>query len=141
MNQIEEHSRVLIYQGYRLESFSKEKNIVGFCSRCEADLYSLAYHQTEDRWLVSAGCSNGHLLLLQYDKKWRWLEDGDLDLAKEVVRICDIAREKLEVVFTAAEIRDMAACQEGQPYTRQNLYRARAKYEKFERLFGIKIKV
>ncbi|HQE97377.1 MAG TPA: hypothetical protein PKY20_04175, partial [Methanothrix sp.] len=71
----------------------------------------------------------------------RWLQDGDLERVKEVVHICDIAREKLEVVFTAAEIRDMAACQQGQPYTRQNLYRARAKYERFERLFGIKIKV
>jgi hypothetical protein len=35
----------------------------------------------------------------------------------------------------------MAACQEGRPYTRQNLYRARAKYERFERLFGIKLDV
>lgn len=139
MNQIEENSLVLIFKGQRLEPVSREKNLVGFCSRCEADLYSIAYHNTDDRWLVSAGCNNGHLFLLQYDRQWRWLQDGDLEMKKEVVRICDIAREKLEVVFTAAEIRDMAACQEGQPYTRQNLYRARAKYDKFERLFGIRI--
>ena len=139
MNQIEENSLVLIFKGQRLEPVSREKNMVGLCSRCEADLYSIAYHNTDDRWLVSAGCNNGHLFLLQYDRQWRWLQDGDLEMKKEVVRICDIAREKLEAVFTAAEIRDLAACQEGQPYTRQNLYRARAKYEKFERLFGIKI--
>ena len=139
MNRIEENSLVLILGGRRLEPVSREKNPVGFCSRCQADLYSIAYHNTEDRWLVSAGCNNGHLFLLQYDRQWRWLQDGDLERVKEVVHICDIAREKLEVVFTAAEIRDMAACQQGQPYTRQNLYRARAKYEKFERLFGIKI--
>jgi hypothetical protein len=139
MNRIEENSLVLIQGGRRLEPVSREKNLVGFCSRCQADLYSIAYHNTDDRWLVSAGCNNGHLFLLQYDRQWRWLQDGDLERVKEVVHICDIAREKLEVVFTAAEIRDMAACQQGQPYTRQNLYRARAKYEKFERLFGIKI--
>jgi hypothetical protein len=139
MNRIEENSLVLIQGGRRLEPVSREKNLVGFCSRCQADLYSIAYHNTDDRWLVSAGCNNGHLFLLQYDRQWRWLQDGDLEMRKEEVRICDIAREKLEVVFTAAEIRDMAACQQGQPYTRQNLYRARAKYEKFERLFGIKI--
>ncbi|MGV8126927.1 MAG: hypothetical protein ACP5PV_06935 [Methanothrix sp.] len=139
MNRIEENSLVLIWGGRRLEPVSREKNMVGFCSRCEADLYSIAYHNIDDRWLVSAGCNNGHLFLLQYDRQWRWLQDGDLEIKKEEVRICDIAREKLETVFTAAEIRDLAACQEGQPYTRQNLYRARAKYEKFERLFGIKI--
>ena len=141
MNQIEENSLVLIFKGQRLEPVSREKNIVGFCSRCQADLYSIAYHNTDDRWLVSAGCNNGHLFLLQYDRQWRWLQDGDLEMRKEEVRICDIAREKLEVVFTAAEIRDMAACQQGQPYTRQNLYRARAKYDKFKRLFGIKIDI
>ena len=139
MNQIEENSLVLIFKGQRLEPVSREKNMVGFCSCCEADLYSIAYYNTDDCWLVSAGCNNGHLFLLQYDRQWRWLQDEDLEMKKEVVRICDIAREKLEAVFTAAEIRDLAACLEGQPYTRQNLYRARAKYEKFERLFGIKI--
>jgi len=35
----------------------------------------------------------------------------------------------------------MIACQEGSPYTRQNIYRARTKYEKFENLFGIKIDI
>ena len=139
MNRIEENSLVLIQGGRRLEPVSREKNLVGFCSRCQADLYSIAYHNTDDRWLVSAGCNNGHLFLLQYDRQWRWLQDGDLEMKKEVARIGDIAREKLEAVFTAAEMRDMAACQDGQPYTRQNLYRARAKYEKFERLFGIRI--
>ena len=141
MNRIEENSLVLILGERRLEPASREKNMVGFCSRCEADLYSIAYHNNDDRWLVSAGCNNGHLFLLQYDRQWRWLKDGDLEQVKEVVHICDIAREKLEVVFTAAEIRDMAACQQGQPYTRQNLYRARAKYDKFKRLFGIKIDI
>ena len=139
MNRIEENSLVLIQGGRRLEPVSRDKNLVGFCSRCQSDLYSIAYHQTDDRWLVSAECNNGHLFLLQYNRQWRWLQDGDLEIKKDEVRICDIAREKLEAVFTAAEIRDLAACQEGQPYTRQNLYRARAKYEKFERLFGIKI--
>ena len=141
MNRIEENSLVLIFKGQRLEPVSKERNMIGYCSRCQADLYSLAYHNTADRWLVSARCAGGHLILLQYDRQWRWLEDGELEMGKQVTLISNIAREKLETVFTAAEIRDMAACQQGQPYTRQNLYRARAKYERFERLFGIKLDV
>jgi hypothetical protein len=141
MNRIEENSLVLNFRDRRLEPASMEKNMVGFCSRCEAELYSLAYHSTDDRWLVSARCSNSHLFLLQYDRQWKWLADGDLEMAREVASISSIAKEKLEAVFTAAEIRDMAACQQGQPYTRQNLYRARAKYERFERLFGIKLDV
>ena len=55
--------------------------------------------------------------------------------------VSSIAKEKLEAVFTQAEIRDMLACEQSAPYTRQNLYRARAKYEKFEKLFGIKIDI
>lgn len=141
MNRIEENSLVLLFKDQRLEPVSKERNMVGFCSRCDADLFSLAYHSTDSLWLVSARCTNGHLLLLQYDREWQWLEDRELEMARQTVHVSDIAREKLEAVFTSAEIRDMAACQEGQPYTRQNLYRARAKYERFERLFGIKLDV
>ncbi|MCK7515654.1 MAG: hypothetical protein MZV70_74550 [Desulfobacterales bacterium] len=82
-----------------------------------------------------------HLVLMRYDRQWNWLGDMDLEISKEKVSISSIAKEKLEAVFTQAEIRDMLACQQGLPYTRQNLYRARAKYEKFEKLFGIKIDI
>lgn len=55
--------------------------------------------------------------------------------------ISSISREMLEAVFTQAEIRDMLACEKGGHYTRQNIYRARAKFERFERLFGIRIRI
>ncbi|MCK9441318.1 MAG: hypothetical protein M0Q13_07845 [Methanothrix sp.] len=141
MNQLDELSRTLIFEGRRLEPVSLEHNIVGFCSKCDMDLESLAYHTTESNWLVCAHCKNEHLILMRYDRQWNWQGDYDLEICKEKVNVSSIAKEKLEAVFTQAEIRDMLACQQGLPYTRQNLYRARAKYEKFETLFGIKIDV
>ncbi|MGB5101535.1 MAG: hypothetical protein WBN94_13180 [Methanothrix sp.] len=141
MNQLDELSRNLIFEGRRLEPVSLERNIVGFCSKCDMDLESLAYHSTESNWLVSARCKNEHLILMRYDRHWNWQGDYDLEICTEKVIVSSIAKEKLEAVFTQAEIRDMLACQQGLPYTRQNLYRARAKYEKFETLFSIKIDV
>ena len=78
---------------------------------------------------------------MRYDRQWNWQGDSDLEIVREKVGVSTIGKEKLEAVFTQAEIRDMMACQQGLPYTRQNIYRARAKYEKFEKLFGIKIDV
>ena len=143
MNRLARFSHNLIFEGNTLEPVSLEHNMVGFCSRCDQDLESLAYHRTESKWLVSANCPNDHPVLMCYDRKWNWQGDRDIEIYTETERasISSIAREKLEAVFTQAEIRDMIACQEGLPYTRQNLYRARAKYEKFEKLFGIEIDV
>ena len=141
MNQLEDKSLTLIFEGRRLEPVSLERNMVGFCSKCDADLESLAYHCTESNWLVSARCQKEHLILMRYDRQWNWLGDGDLEISKEKVSVSSIAKEKLETVFTQAEIRDMLACERSAPYIRQNLYRARAKYDKFEKLFGIKIEI
>jgi hypothetical protein len=141
MNQLDEKSHNLIFEGRRLEPVSLESNLVGFCSKCEMDLESLAYHCTESNWLVSARCQKEHLILMRYDRQWNWQVDSDLEICTEKVSVSSIAKEKLDAVFTQAEIRDMLACQQGLPYTRQNLYRARAKYEKFEKLFGIKIDI
>jgi len=152
MNQIEKNSRILIFKGSRLEPASVEKNTVGFCRLCEAELTSLAYHSTQFGWLVSACCPNGHLVLMCYDLEWKWLEDADLlaiedagaardEPVNDKVDISSISKDMLEAVFTQAEIRDMLACQQGRPYTRQNLYRARAKYDKFAKLFGMRIDV
>ncbi len=141
MNQLEEFSHDLIFEGRRLKPVSVECNMVGFCSKCDKDLESLAYHSTESKWLVSSHCKNEHLILMCYDRQWNWQGDYDLEICTQKVSVSSIAKEKLEAVFTQAEIRDMIACQQGLPYTRQNLYRARAKYEKFEKLFSIKIDV
>ncbi len=141
MNTLEKESLVLIREGNRLEPFSLEKNTVGFCARCESELQSLAYHQSASGWLVSARCGNEHLTLMAYDRDWNWLGDEDLQISAEQTAVSSLPKEKLEAVFTAAEIRDMIACQQGLPYTRQNIYRARTKYEKFEKLFGVKIDI
>jgi len=141
MNQLEEKSRNLIFEGKWLEPVSLECNMVGFCSKCDSDLESLAYYGTQSDWLVCARCQKEHLILMRYDRQWNWQGDSDLEIVREKVGVSTIGKEKLEAVFTQAEIRDMLACQQGLPHTRQNLYRARAKYEKFEKLFGIKIDV
>jgi hypothetical protein len=141
MNRLERSCRNLIFEGNALEPISLEHNMVGFCSRCDQDMESLAYHRTESKWLVSANCRNDHLVLMCYDRQWNWQGDSDLEIYAEKESVSAIAGEKLQAVFTQAEIRDMIACQQGLPYTRQNLYRARAKYGKFEKLFGIKIDV
>lgn len=139
MNRLEQGSFALFFEGERLQPVSLEKNVVGFCSKCDDDLTSIAYHRSDKGWLVSAQCNNQHLVLLQYTNDWDWLGDQDLESAPEYKSISSLPREQLEAIFTKAEIRTMEACEKGQPYTRQNLYRARAKYEKFEKLFGVKI--
>lgn len=145
MNCLEQESFALLTEnGRRLEPVSREMNRVGLCDRCESDLESLAYHRTESGWMVSARCKKDHFVLMRYDLQWNWLGDQELQISakeKGTSSISSVEREKLEAVFTSAEIRDMLACESGQPFTRQNLYRARAKYEKFEKLFGIKINI
>jgi hypothetical protein len=144
MSSLEEKSFALLADGRRLEPASLEKNLIGLCDRCESDLESLAYHRTESGWLVSARCKKEHLVLMRYDLQWNWLGDQELQISakdESISSISSIEKEKLGAVFTPAEIRDMLAFEHGQPFTRQNLYRARAKYEKFEKLFGIKIDI
>jgi hypothetical protein len=139
MNRLEEGSHVLLLDGRRVEPVSLEKNMVGFCTQCESELESIAYYRSNDGWEVCARCKEDHLVLMQFDSGWNWLGDQELEISSEKKSISLIPREKLEVVFTPAEIRDMEACERGDPYVRQNLYRARAKYDRFEKLFGMKI--
>lgn len=141
MSRIEQGSLALFCDGERREPLSAEENLVGFCAKCESELLSLAYHKSDAGWMVSARCKNDHLVLMRYDLNWNWLEDQELEICAEATFISSIPREKLEAVFTRAEIRDLEACENGQPFTRQNLYRARAKYDRFEKLFGIRIKI
>ncbi|MDM7912625.1 MAG: hypothetical protein QUS09_05955 [Methanotrichaceae archaeon] len=139
MNRLEQGSYVLLSDGRRIEPVSLEKNMVGFCARCETELESIAYYRSDAGWQVCARCKGDHLVLMQFDPNWNWLGDQDLEISAEKKSISMIPREKLEAVFTAAEIRDMVAFERGEPYVRQNLYRARAKYDKFEKLFGERI--
>ncbi|MGC9515816.1 hypothetical protein, partial [Methanocrinis sp.] len=148
MCRIDLEERRLYFEGERFEPSSGEGDLAGFCSFCGGELSSLALYQVSEGWMVAARCSEcERMILARYDGSWSWKEDTDLVAAeperseKEGARrssISEISREELEVVFTPAELRDMERFERGEVYTRQNIYRARAKYDKFERLFGVK---
>jgi len=145
MAEIEKESNLLFFEESRLEPVSSEENMVGFCETCGGELKSCAYYRVQEGWMVASrclGCEN--LVLMRYDLGWSWLGDTELNSIEPSTKskfasISSIPREKLEVVFTPAELRDMESFERGEPYTRQNLYRARSKFEKFEKLFGVKI--
>ncbi len=143
---IDLEERRLYSEGRELEPFSVEENLVGFCSFCGGELSSLACYQLSESWMVASRCLQcGSMVLARYDGSWLWKGDTDLEAERpeeggaKRSSISEISREELEAVFTPAELRDMERFERGEAYTRQNLYRARAKYEKFERLFGVKI--
>jgi hypothetical protein len=151
MYRLDQEKKYLFFEGQKLEPRSVEGNLVGFCSLCEGELWSIAYYRVSEGWMVAARCDGcDKMVLARFDKSWSWKGDFDLEAA-EAVRsareesktssISNLPREQLEAVFTSAELRDMERCERGEAYTRQNLYRARAKYEKFERLFGTKIDI
>lgn len=153
---LDQENKVLYFQGGELRPSSVERNFVGFCSDCDGELFSLAYFKAADGWMVASRCQGcRRLILAEYDSGWSWEGDVHLEVRqpekKEIKQplkvetrassISGLSREQLEAVFTSAELRDMERCERGELYTRQNLYRARAKYEKFERLFGVRIDI
>ncbi|OPX78413.1 MAG: hypothetical protein A4E45_01212 [Methanosaeta sp. PtaB.Bin039] len=148
--QIVKGSFTLLAKDGPIEPISLQRNSIGFC-HCGGELVSRAYFPWMG-WAVAAACSDCHrLILLEYGTDWTWRKDtaleevvdpGDVDTQHpvEVVPVSAVPMEQLQSVFTRAEIRDLLALQEGRPYVRQNVYRARAKFELFERLFRIRIK-
>jgi len=141
----------LSFEGRRHQPLSLQVNFVGFCSRCGGDLSSIAYYRVCGGWAVAASCEScDEIFLLRFDGSWSFEDEsvlggdgagGYAPAAPGASRLTDLSREELETVFTPAELRDMERCERGEAYTRQNLYRARAKYEKFERLFGVRIDI
>jgi len=151
MYRLDQEKRHLFFEGRKLEPRSVEENVVGFCTFCDGELSSLACYQLSIGWLVASRCQGcERMVLSRYGPSWSWEEDLDLEAAEpersakekpKTTSLSDIPREELEAVFTPAELRDMERCERGEAYTRQNLYRARAKYEKFERLFGVRLDI
>jgi hypothetical protein len=151
MYRLDQEKKRLFFEGQKLEPSSVEENVVGFCSFCDCELSSLAYYQVPEGWMVASRCDGcERMFLSRYDSSWSWMGDFDLEAAEaarsaregsKTSSISNLPREQLEAVFTPAELRDMERCEMGEAYTRQNLYRARAKYEKFERLFGVRIDI
>jgi hypothetical protein len=151
MYRLNQEKKLLFFEGRKLEPRSVEENVAGFCSDCDGELWSIAYYQVSEGWLVASRCEGcDRMVLSRYDPSWSWEEDLDLEAAEQersakedskTSSISDLPKEQLEAVFTPAELRDMERCEKGEAYTRQNLYRARAKYGKFERLFGVRIDI
>jgi len=142
MYSLEKESNVLQKGEQRIEPLSTAEYVVGFCARCQGRMTSLAYFFSDSCWLVAASCPGCKtLLLMQYDQEWNWRQDLPLTISRKPTRVSELPKEQLEAVFTQAEVRDMLACEEGRPYVRQNLYRARAKFELFEQKFHFQIKL
>jgi hypothetical protein len=151
MYRLDQEKKHLFFEGREIEPRSVEEIVVGFCSFCDGELSALACYQVSEGWLVASRCDGCERpVLSRYDSSWSWEEDLGLEVAEpersakkepKTTSIYDLPREQLEAVFTPAELRDMERCERGEAYTRQNLYRARAKYEKFERLFGVRIAI
>lgn len=151
MYSLDQGDSSLSFEGRSHQPLCLESNFVGFCSRCEGDLSSIAYYRISGGWAVAARCRGcGKIFVLRFGRSWSIEEESQLGEAlgeeppcepPRASRLDDLSREELETVFTPAELRDMERCERGEAYTRQNLYRARAKYDKFERLFGARIDI
>lgn len=141
MNRLDLQDRTLFFDGKKLEAISGDKRAVGFCSKCGQELESLGYFREGPGWLLAAQCSHGHPVLISYDDDWGWLGDTDLEISTGQKRLSEMSREQLEIVFSPGEIKAMEATERREEVSRQNLYRARAKYDKFERLFGVRIRI
>lgn len=148
MYSFDDRERALYFGGERLEPRSVGEGLAGFCAGCGGELSSLGCYSTAGGWLVASRCRGcGAIVLAEYDSRWAWKGDRVVAMAapspgpRKMPKISDLPREELEAVFTPAELRDMERCERGEPYLRQNLYRARAKYDRFERLFGVRIDI
>lgn len=111
---------VLLFEDAEISPVSTEQNPVGICSSCDGDLISLAYYRHADRWMVAARCSGcSQAILMVYSDDWSWIEDRPLSIEEQnqrsTLKVSEVPLERLEVVFTPAEIRDMLAFQEGDP--------------------------
>jgi hypothetical protein len=132
-------NNILFFQGERLSPVHLETRFVGFCEKCGSDLTSISYHGHRGDNLVVADCRKCEIrYLLRFKSNWDWVSDETLELTQN---LREIPLERLESVFSPSELEAMFARSEGRPYTRQNLFRARKKYNKFEKLFGIKLEL
>jgi transcription elongation factor Elf1 len=141
-----------------------EQNLIGTCSKCNADVVSISYHLQDDKTVVATRCSVcGRMYAILYDKYWIWLGEHPLKEAassehsgpgavdtsdkestepsEELLALKAIPLRKLEAVFTQAEIKTLFAKASGKKYVRQYLYRARKKYPELREIFDINLNV
>ena len=141
-----------------------EQNLIGVCSKCNADVVSISYHLQGDKTVVASRCSAcGRMYAILYDEYWVWLgehpllevtspqhpvaEDadavsaGNTEPTEELLALQAIPLKKLETIFTQAEIKTLFAKANNKKYVRQYLYRARKKYPEFGELFDIYLQI
>ncbi|QLC49961.1 hypothetical protein HWN40_06730 [Methanolobus zinderi] len=143
-----------------------EKNFIGACSKCNADVFSISYHTYHDQNAVAAKCTNcGQMYAILYDALWNWTgehmiryncpnsanpekesshatENEYYECTNEELKtLQSIPKKKLETVFTPAEIDTLFAKAAGKKHVRQYLYRARKKFDDFNELFDIYLKI
>jgi transcription elongation factor Elf1 len=141
-----------------------EQNLIGTCSKCNADVVSISYHLQDDKIVVAARCSAcGCMYAILYNKYWIWLEEHSLQEtassscqgpsapnalgeenaqpSEELLALQAIPFKKLETVFTQAEIKTLFAKASGKKYVRQYLYRARKKYPELREIFDIYLNI
>lgn len=159
-------NNILFHEKTELPLDGLEQNLIGVCSKCNADVYSVSYHKYDGQTSVAARCTNcEQMYAIIYDAFWNWIGEhaidpnganGDSehdassletsggsreDLNDDLKALHAIPTKKLETVFTPAEVDALFAKAAGKKYVRQYLYRARKKYGDFLELFDIYINI
>ncbi|AEH60787.1 conserved hypothetical protein [Methanosalsum zhilinae DSM 4017] len=162
-------TNILNIDGNLLEPCSLDENETGSCISCSNKLISISYHQMDNPDIGKAnivvsecdGCRS--IFASLHDGDWNWIDDIQVSdhlestplqkitplnehskkesSLKESVRIEDIPEEKLRAVFSPKELEAIYAKYNGNHCVRQYLYRARKKYSKFKKLFGIELNI
>jgi len=136
-----------------IPAYSLEENEIGNCSNCDSMLMSLSYHSVGETIVVVTKCvSCGSFYINIYDFEWNWVDEAPVSLLPISIPISNqviddwkglekIPLKKLEAVFSRGEIEALFARAKDETPVRQYLYRARKKYEMFEEIFDLRLKL
>lgn len=158
-------AKKILYIDHQIPAEEAEETEVGTCSDCRSPIISQSYHLIHNDSVVIGKCIKcGKLSANIYDKDWNWISEipntqfleHDHELAinaspgvlnnkdqdrSDIELLNSIPENKLESIFSSTEIIAMFSRARGENCTRQYLYNARKKYQKFEDVFGIKIDI
>lgn len=133
------------YQGSGLNSQFFGPTLAGYCEKCEGCVNSEVCCECEGQHVVVGRCEAcGRVVLLVFDGDWEVMGERVVEgssLVSDVSDFKSIPYKYLDAVFTPAEIEAMKNKYNNKKYSRQNLYRARKKYEKFKLLFNIELDI
>lgn len=137
----------------RIPAYSLEKNEIGHCSNCDAIIMSLSYHSVGETIVVVTRCAScGAFYANVYDSGWNWIDETPVVLLPILIPISNqiiddykglerISIKKLEAVFSRGEIEALFARAKNETPIRQYLYRARKKYDLFEKIFDLRLEL